>query len=265
MNIAASISDEDQDMFDYATVSHGLYIGGRWQPSSEGRVIEVVDPSTEAVIAAVPDATLADAAAAVDAAAKAAAGCTVILKPASETPLTAYALAALYEEAGVPRLPAPAAAHEAPELFVGGPAEPRRLLLQRAEGPEVPVGFDDRLHGGGAEGADQLVLEVGDAHEEPEPFQVRAAQVRSQTGPLERPCEVALLAGVAEARQPDVQPAGAEPVDEASDRLRASHRHDRDGLGLEVPAVARGQRFESQPVAEAFDEDDGSRRRLRQG
>ncbi|MGC5843258.1 MULTISPECIES: NAD-dependent succinate-semialdehyde dehydrogenase [Mesorhizobium] len=200
-------------MFDYATVSHGLYIGGRWQPSSEGRVIEVVDPSTEAVIAAVPDATLADAAAAVDAAAKAAAGwretsprrrseilrrcfelmteraeilaalislengkalrdarsevayaaeffrwnaeeavrisgefglapsganriivdyqpigicvlitpwnfpaamatrkiapalaagCTVILKPASETPLTAYALAALYEEAGLP-------------------------------------------------------------------------------------------------------------------------------------------------------------------
>ncbi|MCA0431809.1 MAG: NAD-dependent succinate-semialdehyde dehydrogenase [Proteobacteria bacterium] len=31
-----------------------------------------------------------------------AAGCTVILKPATETPLTAYALAALYEEAGVP-------------------------------------------------------------------------------------------------------------------------------------------------------------------
>ncbi|WP_407951382.1 NAD-dependent succinate-semialdehyde dehydrogenase [Pararhizobium qamdonense] len=31
-----------------------------------------------------------------------AAGCTVILKPASETPLTAYALAAIYEEAGIP-------------------------------------------------------------------------------------------------------------------------------------------------------------------
>jgi succinate-semialdehyde dehydrogenase/glutarate-semialdehyde dehydrogenase len=31
-----------------------------------------------------------------------AAGCTCILKPATETPLTAYALAALYEEAGVP-------------------------------------------------------------------------------------------------------------------------------------------------------------------
>lgn len=32
-----------------------------------------------------------------------AAGCTVVLKPATETPLTAYALAALYEEAGVPK------------------------------------------------------------------------------------------------------------------------------------------------------------------
>ena len=31
-----------------------------------------------------------------------AAGCTVMLKPATETPLTAYALAALYKEAGVP-------------------------------------------------------------------------------------------------------------------------------------------------------------------
>lgn len=200
-------------MSDYTTLSHGLYIGGEWRPSSDGRVIEVVDPSTEAVIATVPDATLADAAAAVDAAAAAAtswqatpprrrseilrrcfelmteraetlaalislengkalrdargevtyaaeffrwnaeeavrisgefglapsganrivvdyqpigicvlttpwnfpaamatrkiapalaAGCTVILKPASETPLTAYALAAIYEEAGVP-------------------------------------------------------------------------------------------------------------------------------------------------------------------
>ncbi|RWA76378.1 NAD-dependent succinate-semialdehyde dehydrogenase [Mesorhizobium sp.] len=213
MNISPVLLDDDPDMFDYNTFSHGLYIGGQWRPSSDGRHIKVVDPSTEAVIAAVPDATLADAQAAVEAAAKAAAGwrdtaprkrseilrrcfelmteraetlaalislengkalrdaraeviyaaeffrwnaeeavrisgefglapsganrivvdyqpigvcvlitpwnfpaamatrkiapalaagCTVILKPASETPLTAYALAALYEEAGVP-------------------------------------------------------------------------------------------------------------------------------------------------------------------
>ena len=213
MNTFQGMLYEDPDMFDFRSFSHGLYIGGPGPAPSDGRVIEVVDPSTEAVIAAVPDATLADAAAAVEAAAKAAkgwretaprkrseilrrcfelmversetlaalislengkalrdargeiayaaeffrwnaeeavrisgefglapsgtnrivvdyqpigicvlitpwnfpaamatrkiapalaAGCTVILKPASETPLTAYALAALYEEAGVP-------------------------------------------------------------------------------------------------------------------------------------------------------------------
>ena len=205
--------NKDQHMLDASPFSRGLYIDGQWRPSSDSRLIAVIDPATEAVIATVPDATLADAADAVEAAAKAAAGwretaprkrseilrrcfelmveraetlatlialengkalrdargevayaaeffrwnaeeavrisgefglapsganrivvdyqpigvcvmitpwnfpaamatrkiapalaagCTVILKPASETPLTAYALAALYEEAGVP-------------------------------------------------------------------------------------------------------------------------------------------------------------------
>ena len=198
---------------DLKAASRGLYIGGQWRAASGGASINVVDPSNEAVLASVPDATLVDATAAVEAAAKAAtgwrdtpprkrseilrrcfelmteraemlatlislengkalrdargevayaaeffrwnaeeavritgefgmapagtnriiidyqpigiclmitpwnfpaamatrkiapalaAGCTVILKPASETPLTAYALAAIYEEAGVP-------------------------------------------------------------------------------------------------------------------------------------------------------------------
>jgi succinate-semialdehyde dehydrogenase/glutarate-semialdehyde dehydrogenase len=193
--------------------AQGLYIGGVWRQATGGATVPVLDPSTECALAAVPDATLEDAAAAVEAAAKAAsgwaalpprarseilrrcfdlmierseelaelislengkalrdargevayaaeffrwnaeeavrikgdftmapsgtnriivdyqpigicvlvtpwnfpaamatrkigpalaAGCTVILKPATETPLTAYALAALYEEAGVP-------------------------------------------------------------------------------------------------------------------------------------------------------------------
>ncbi|HEY1782675.1 MAG TPA: NAD-dependent succinate-semialdehyde dehydrogenase [Roseiarcus sp.] len=213
MNAPQHILKVDRDSSNLATHARGLWIGGEWLPAAEGGLIDVVDPSTEAVIAAVPDATVADAAAAVEAAARAAkewrrtpprrrseilrrcfelmnersealavlistengkalrdargevayaaeffrwnaeeavrisgeygvapsganrivvdyepigicvlitpwnfpaamatrkiapalaAGCTVILKPASETPLTAYALAALYEEAGVP-------------------------------------------------------------------------------------------------------------------------------------------------------------------
>ncbi|MER9870919.1 NAD-dependent succinate-semialdehyde dehydrogenase [Mesorhizobium sp. M0136] len=213
MNTFSQVLSDDQGVSDFHTISHGLHIDGQWRQSADGKVIPVIDPSTEAIIAAVPDATLEDAAAAVAAAAKAAhgwrttsprkrseilrrcfelmtersealatlialengkalrdargeiayaaeffrwnaeeavritgefgtapsgtnrivvdyepigicvlitpwnfpaamatrkiapalaAGCTVILKPASETPLTAYALAALYQDAGVP-------------------------------------------------------------------------------------------------------------------------------------------------------------------
>jgi succinate-semialdehyde dehydrogenase/glutarate-semialdehyde dehydrogenase len=51
--------------------AQGLFIGGQWRP---GRGIPVVNPADESVLAEVPDATVTDALAAVDAAAQAAAG-----------------------------------------------------------------------------------------------------------------------------------------------------------------------------------------------
>jgi succinate-semialdehyde dehydrogenase/glutarate-semialdehyde dehydrogenase len=213
MNMPQHTFKTDQETIDLRAYTRGLYIDGQWRQAADGRLIEVVDPSTERVIAEVPDAAMVDVEAAVEAAARAsagwsetpprkrseilrrcfelmiqrsetlaalisiengkalrdargevayaaeffrwnaeeavritgefglapsganriivdyqpigvcvlitpwnfpaamatrkiapalAAGCTVVLKPASETPLTAYALAALYEEAGVP-------------------------------------------------------------------------------------------------------------------------------------------------------------------
>jgi len=213
MTIAHHIPQVDHHLPDLTATARGLYIDGAWQPSRSGRTIDVVNPSTGEVLATVPDATIEDARASVEAASAAApgwratpprkrseilrrcfelmiersemlatlislengkalrdargevayaaeffrwnaeeavritgefgiapsgtnriivdyqpigicllitpwnfpaamatrkiapalaAGCTVILKPASETPLTAYALAAIYEEAGVP-------------------------------------------------------------------------------------------------------------------------------------------------------------------
>jgi succinate-semialdehyde dehydrogenase/glutarate-semialdehyde dehydrogenase len=52
--------------------TQGLYIGGVWRPPMGGETIAVLNPSTERVLAQVPDATLEDAAAAVEAAVKAA-------------------------------------------------------------------------------------------------------------------------------------------------------------------------------------------------
>lgn len=199
--------------FDIGTIPTALFIGGKWQPGSTGNQIDVIDPSTGDVIAAIADASIEDGLDAVRHAHEAgpawaatpprkrseilrrcfdlmnerkdmlaelislengkalsdakgevayaaeffrwfseeavrlngdisiapsganrilvehqpigvavlvtpwnfpaamatrkiapalAAGCTVVLKPATETPLTAYALAALYQEAGVP-------------------------------------------------------------------------------------------------------------------------------------------------------------------
>jgi hypothetical protein len=42
------------------------------------------------------------------------------------------------------------------------------------------------------------------------------------------------------------------------DGLSATDRHDGDALGVEIPAAALGQRFERLPVADPFDEDDGT-------
>jgi succinate-semialdehyde dehydrogenase/glutarate-semialdehyde dehydrogenase len=55
-------------------VRRGLFVGGEWRPSSSGAELDVVDPSTEQVLATVPDATVDDGRAALDAAVGAQAG-----------------------------------------------------------------------------------------------------------------------------------------------------------------------------------------------
>jgi succinate-semialdehyde dehydrogenase/glutarate-semialdehyde dehydrogenase len=54
-----------------STVPTGLFIGGEWRDSSDGRRIDVEDPATGETLTTVADATVADGAAALDAAAAA--------------------------------------------------------------------------------------------------------------------------------------------------------------------------------------------------
>ncbi|GAB2177165.1 NAD-dependent succinate-semialdehyde dehydrogenase [Dongia sp. agr-C8] len=58
---------------DSLKAARGLFIGGTWRSATGAATIPVLDPSAESVLAEVPDATLEDAAGAVDAAAQAAA------------------------------------------------------------------------------------------------------------------------------------------------------------------------------------------------
>jgi hypothetical protein len=108
----------------------------------------------------------------------------------------------------------------------------------------------------GAEGADQLVLEVRDAHEEAQPFKIRARQARSKAGPLQGPLEVALLCHVTEACDLEVEAPRAVPIEVAADGLRTADRKDGNSLGFEVPSVALGQRLDGELIADSFDQHD---------
>src|ERR687896_456609 len=162
----------------------------------------------------------------------------------------------LDEQARVSDLPPAAAPHEAPKLRLEGASLPGRLLLQGAERSEVTLSVDDLFHGGRPEGADQLLLQVCDAHVEPESFHIGASEVGADAGPLETAPEVALLCGITETGQPDVQSPRAKALQESSDGLRAPDRHDGDALSFEIPATALSQRFERALVADPFNEHD---------
>ena len=160
------------------------------------------------------------------------------------------------EQARVSDLPASATTHEAPKLLLSGPSLPRRLLLEGAERSKLTLGVEDLFHGGGTKRADQLILQVCDAHVEPECFNIGPSEVGAKAGALEAALEGALLCGVTEARQSDVQPLRTEPGQEASDVRCATDRHDGDALSLEPPTTALGQRFERELVADTFNQDD---------
>ena len=110
------------------------------------------------------------------------------------------------EQARVSDLPASATTHEAPKLLLSGPSLPRRLLLEGAERSKLTLGVEDLFHGGGTERADQLILQVCDAHVETERFHIGATEVRAEAGSLETAPEVTFLSGITEARQSDIKP-----------------------------------------------------------
>ena len=112
----------------------------------------------------------------------------------------------LDEQARVSDLPASATTHEAPKLLLSAPSSPRRLPLEGAERSKLTLGVEDLFHGGGTERADQLILQVCDAHVETERFHIGATEVGAEAGTLETAPEVNFLCGVTEARQSDIEP-----------------------------------------------------------
>jgi hypothetical protein len=151
-------------------------------------------------------------------------------------------------------LPAADGAHEAPQLLLDVPLLLGWLFLEDTECPQVALGVDDLLHGGGTERADQLLFQVGDAHVETERLHVGASEVAAETCSLQGARKVAFLSGVTQARQSDVEPLRTQQIQESADAGRTSERDDGDALHTEGAAVTRSQRFERDLVADPFNE-----------
>src|SRR5205809_1356816 len=81
-------------------------------------------------------------------------------------------IARVYEQRRCLDLAAAVRAQEAAELLRVGPSPPRGLLLELAERFQLARGVDDALHRRDAERADELVLQVRDAHVEAQPLHV---------------------------------------------------------------------------------------------
>src|SRR5262249_49376676 len=153
-------------------------------------------------------------------------------------------------------LPAAPAPHETVQLLVLGPVPLGRLLLEDSERVELALLLDELLGAGRAQRADQLVLQVGDTHEEAGPLQVAPALDGAQAGALETSPEAGLLRRVAQPRHPDAEATRAEQVQEVPEVRGAPHRHD-EGTPVVAPAPgARRERAEGRPVARALHQDD---------
>jgi len=146
--------------------------------------------------------------------------------------------------------------HEPPELLLVRTVPVRLLLLVRAERAKLSLLGEEPLDGIGAEGPDQLVLEVGVAHVEPEPLHVGSREVGAEAGALERPAEAALFAGVAQPGEPHPPVLERQPGQERPERLRAADRDDGDALRGEVAPAPFRERFQRGAVAQPLDDDD---------
>jgi hypothetical protein len=160
----------------------------------------------------------------------------------------------LDEQARVLDLSASAASHEAAKLLLCRAPFPLRLLLERTERGDVALSRENVFNRCGAEGANQLGLEIGLAYVEAEFFHFGAGDIGAQAGALESTSEFGLLSGVAEAGDSDVTPFQIQAMEEPADPVRAPDRNDRNTFGLQVPATACGERFDRDLVADSLDD-----------
>jgi hypothetical protein len=175
----------------------------------------------------------------------------------NERPRYAGRIQRLDEQARIADLPAVGAAHETSQLRFDSPSTPRGLLLEGAERSEVALGVDDGFDRGGAETADQLVLQIRHADVEAETFHLGPREARAEARTFKSAPEDGLFACIAQSGDREAGALSSEVREELSDAVGTADGEDPHALGSKVRAAARRQRLEGDLVAHSFDGDDG--------
>ncbi len=175
-----------------------------------------------------------------------------------ERPWYAVKIGRLGEQARVPELALGTGGQEPPQLRFGSLSPPGGLPLHAAERGEVAVSVEELGDAGGADGADELVLQVLDARVKAQAIHVGTRPGRTDTGRSEGAPEDVFLPRVAQAGEPHARALGPELPQVAGDRVDTADRQDHDAFRVEVPAAADGERFEGDLVADALHQDDGT-------
>src|SRR5215211_1007320 len=171
-----------------------------------------------------------------------------------ERPRDVVEVESVDEQTGVPDLSSTSAAQEPVELLFGRAIAPCRHLLERPKPMEIVVVPKDLLDPRRTERADQLLLQIGDAHEEAEPLHVRPPEPVAEAGALECPSEDRFLAGIAKAREARAVAACTELLEELPDAMCASEALDANARGCKVDAAPLGERLDCHLVTLPFDD-----------
>jgi hypothetical protein len=175
-----------------------------------------------------------------------------------EWPGDAVEIERVDKQAGVADLAPSPTAHEPVELLFRGAIAPRRHLLKRPKSVEIVVDPKDLLDPRRTERADQLLLQIGDAHEEAEPLHVRTPEPGAEAGALECPSEDRFLAGIAKARKARAVAACTELLEELPDAMCASEALDANARGCKVDAAPLCERFDCDLVTLPLDDHYGA-------
>ena len=119
---------------------------------------------------------------------------------------------------------------------------------------EISLGVEYRLDPCGAVGPDQLVFQVIDADVKAQALKVSARLRRRDARTGDRSPEDGFLADVAEAGKDQVRAARTEPGQVPGDGVGSADRQDHDAFSRDIHAMAGGESFERDLVADAFDE-----------